>query len=90
MKNQDIETIHRVVSKVRQDKEVSIGYMKSWERDAMMRDEGRQEGREEGRKLGMQTVILNMLKRGMSDEDICALAECEQNMVDEVREKQLI
>ena len=42
-----------------------------------------------GKAAGMQDktriVISNMLKRNMSDADICALAECSQEMVDEVR-----
>lgn len=44
--NQDIETIHRLVRKVKQNQEVSINYMKSWERDAYFRKEGRAEGRD--------------------------------------------
>ena len=44
--NQDIETIHRLVRKVKQNQEVSISYMKSWEREAYFRKEGRAEGRD--------------------------------------------
>ncbi|MDE6213948.1 MAG: hypothetical protein K2M70_10800 [Lachnospiraceae bacterium] len=36
-----------MVDKVKYDKEVSISYMKSYERDWMMRNEGRSEGRTE-------------------------------------------
>lgn len=64
--NQDIETIHRTVSKVRRDKEVSIGYMKSWEIEAMRREEGREEGREEV----MGTLIESLQEVGISKEDI--------------------
>ncbi len=32
-----------------------------------------------------RTIVLNMLKRNMLDADICALAECSQELVDEVR-----
>ena len=47
----------------------------------------------EEREAGMQTgiddktknVVINMLKRGMSDEDILAIAECTQELVDELR-----
>ena len=46
-------------------------------------------GREEGRFVGLEEktrmIVLNMLKRNMSDADICALAECSQELVDEVR-----
>lgn len=43
---------------------------------------GYMEGIEEKTKI----IILNMLKRNMSDEDICALAECSLEMINEVRE----
>ena len=46
-------------------------------------------GKAQGRELGMEektkVIIANMLKRGMSDADICALAECNQELVDEVK-----
>ena len=34
--------------------------------------------------------VRNMLRRGMSDEDIMALAECSQEFVDEVRKNECI
>ena len=42
-------------------------------------------GHEKGMEDKTKIIVLNMLKRGMSDADICALAECSQEMVDEVR-----
>ncbi len=52
------------------------------------REEGRVEGREEGEKEKARRVVLNMLRKGISDEDICELAECEQAFVDEVKKEQ--
>ena len=49
---------------------------------------GREEGREEGRREGRQktrTIVRNMMKRGMSDADIMAIAECDQEFINEVR-----
>ena len=46
--NQDIETIHNFVNKVKQSKEVGINYMKSWEVEQMIAEEAREEGRREG------------------------------------------
>ena len=43
--------------------------------------DGRQAGREEGRR----SVLINMIRRGMSDADIIAIAECDQTLVDELR-----
>lgn len=38
-----------------------------------------------GIKQGTKSIVVNMLKRGMSDEDICALAECTAGYVDSIR-----
>lgn len=55
--------------------------------------ESKAEGRTEGKALGIiqgsqektKVVIKNMLARGFSDEDICALAECSVEMIDSLR-----
>ena len=41
--NQDIEAVHRLVRKVKQNQEVGINYMKSWEREAYLKHVGRDE-----------------------------------------------
>ena len=51
------------------------------------REESREEGFAEGRAENKRQIIANMLKKGMQDTDIMALVECEQKMIDEVREK---
>ena len=55
--------------------------------------EGRTQGLSEGRSLGMdektERIVGNMLRRGMPDEDIMAIAECGQKMIDEVRKKRV-
>lgn len=51
----------------------------------MDRADAREEGRAEGMEEKTKNIVLNMLKRGMSDADICALAECNQEFVDKVR-----
>jgi len=43
------------------------------------------DGKEEGMEEKTRSIVLNMLKRNMSDEDICALAECEQEFVDNIK-----
>ena len=42
---------------------------------------------EEGVEDGLCITIRNMLARGMSDEDIMAIAECEQELIEQVRER---
>ena len=58
---------------------------------------GRKEGRVEGQQAGFvkgkqtgadektYTIVRNMLARGMSDADIMAIAECDQDFIDRVR-----
>ena len=56
--------------------------------------EGLQQGLEQGLEQGMRKSMVhfvhNMLQCGMSDEDICALAECEQELIDEVRQNSMV
>ncbi|MCD7883296.1 MAG: hypothetical protein LUI87_06285 [Lachnospiraceae bacterium] len=44
--NPTLKKIHKAVEQVRHDKEVSLGYMKIFEREEMLREEGRDEVRE--------------------------------------------
>jgi ribosomal protein S15P/S13E len=47
--------------------------------------QGISQGTAFGKEEKTRQVIANMLKRGMSEEDICALAECNPILIDEVR-----
>ena len=76
-----------------QEGEEDVNMCKAWEDMAIdMKNEGLQIGRQQGEQLGMQKlqeknrlVIKNMLRRGYSDEDILAIAECEQEDIEQVR-----
>lgn len=50
--------------------------------------DGRAEGMTLGRSQGLdektRTIVQNMLKRNMSIQDICAIAECSEELVKEV------
>ena len=48
-------------------------------------EEGRRNGLAEGMEQKTMQIIRNMLKRGMAEEDICALAECGKEEVERVR-----
>lgn len=63
--NQDINTIHHFVKKVKHRKEVGISYMKSWEIDRANREEGRREGLEEGRREGLEEGRREGLENGI-------------------------
>ena len=55
------------------------------------RDEGRREGISQGISQGIEEntrrIVFNMIKRNMSDEDICVIAECTQEFVDKLRQE---
>ena len=46
---------------------------------------GKLEGRVEGELDKTKTIVKNMLRRGMADADICALAECDEVFFEGVR-----
>lgn len=54
--NQNIESIHRMVEKLKKNKEVGISYMKSWEREQLIRDEGRDEGQFRINQLNIKLI----------------------------------
>ena len=49
--------------------------------------QGIQQGKAEGIREKQAIIIRNMLARGFSDGDICALAECDLKTVEEIRRK---
>jgi len=52
--NQNIDTLHHIVEKIKSRKEVGINYMKSWELEKMHREEGLAQGFKEGHKIGLE------------------------------------
>lgn len=48
---------------------------------------GRNEGMRIGRDEGIRSVVSNMIRRGMEDADIAALAGCDQLLIDEMRKE---
>ena len=76
MTNQDIAEIHGYVQNVKHNAEVGVSYMKSWERDEMIRKEGREEGimKGENRLAGLTKLLLDggrleELNRALTDAD---------------------
>ena len=63
----NIQAIHNYVSEVKQDKEVGVQYMKSWEREALIREEGKEEGRQAGLEEGRKTGIEEGRKSGIEE-----------------------
>lgn len=79
VKDERIIELDKIVTEVKQDEE--------WE-NARMSIYG--QGIEKGELNKTKTFIQNLLNHGMTDEEICSLAECTQELLDEVRaEKQI-
>lgn len=53
----------------------------------LVEERGIEKGMERGIQQEKINIVLNMIKRGMSDEDICSLTECSQEFVDEIRKE---
>ena len=49
-------------------------------------EENKEIGRAEGIKEGLRCIVINMIQKGLSTEDICDLAQCETDYVEELRE----
>ena len=79
--NELLREIQSMVEEVKHDKEVSISYMKSYEREWMLKKAGREEGKTEA----LYTFVTNLIRRGMPDDEISALAECDLDYVSNIR-----
>ena len=75
--NEPLREVQSMVDKVKCDKEVSISYMKSYERDWMMRNEGRAEGLTAGKVEDIRTLLSDL---GPIPENITAKIENETNL----------
>ena len=56
---------------------------------ALGQSEGRTIGLREGKELGIdentRRIVENMIRRGMADDDIMAIAECSRELINEVK-----
>lgn len=79
--SEPLREVQSMVDKVKCDKEVSISYMKSYERDWMMRNEGRAEGKLEGRADGLAEAIKELLSDlGTIPEGIASRIDNEKDL----------
>lgn len=53
----------------------------------LIEEQGIERGIEQGIELKNRSIVFNMIKRNMTDEDICAVVECEQEFVDKMRKE---
>ena len=80
----DLMSIHRMVQTVKQDKEVSLEYMKILERERMIREEGREEGRRDGYASGKAELIRIIRKKkekGISSTETAGFLEMKEEEI---------
>ena len=77
--NQNIEAIHNYVKRVKDDKEVGIQYMKSWEWEQLIEErataEGMAKGMEKGMEKGRQEKAIEIAKQLLGILDVPTIAE---------------
>lgn len=83
----ELKEIHRMVQQVkkdREDREVSLEYMKIFERERMIREEGREEGYVSGEEAAKIGIIRRKIEKGLSAPEIAEMLEAEESYVKEV------
>ena len=83
--SETIQRIHRMVTEIKRDKEASIEYMKAYERERMIREEGIERGREEN----LRECIEKMAQNGLSADEIVKILEVDRDIVLECFENNL-
>ena len=71
VKNDTLRTIHSMVSVVKQNKKVSVEYMKIYEKEQMLREIGF----EEGQSKKVIELVRKKLAKGYSAEEIADMLE---------------
>lgn len=69
-KTDKLKQLHKMVAAVKRDKEVGLAYMKSFERDKIAREEGRQEGESIGVTKSIISLTCKKIKKGKTSEEI--------------------
>ena len=92
VKDADLMAIHQMVQKVKHDREVSLEYMKIFERERLIREDGYASGREDGytsgKEAGKEAELVEIIRRkqqkGLSADDIAEWLELDKEYVEKV------
>lgn len=76
-----VKMIHKRVVEVKNNRNLEVEFLHLIEREREYFKAGKQEGVVEQQRA----VVKKMLSRGMSDEDICDIAGCSQEFIDNIR-----
>ena len=81
---QDLKYIHNLMTEVKEDEEVGVSYMKSWEREEYIRREGRKEGTIEGRQSLLVSLVCRKMQKNYSVPDIADMLEEEEIVIQRI------
>ena len=77
-----------MVQKVKHDREVSLEYMKIFERERLIREDGYASGKEDGYASGKEAELVEIIRRkqqkGLSADDIAEWLELDKEYVEKV------
>ena len=79
-KEADLLAIHQMVQKVKHDREVSLEYMKIFERERLIREDGYASGKE----AELVEIIRRKQQKGLSADDIAEWLELDKEYVEKV------
>ena len=79
-KDVDLMAIHQMVQKVKHDREVSLEYMKIFERERLIREDGYASGKE----AELVEIIRRKQQKGLSADDIAEWLELDKEYVEKV------
>ena len=72
-KGDHLKTIQKMVERVKKDEEVSLEYMKIFEREQMLINQGRREGIEEGRLAEQQNTERERIRADKAEAELQTL-----------------
>ncbi len=70
-KGSELQDIHKLVKEIKKDEEVGIQYMKTWEWEAVLKEEGRIDGRNEGRIEGeerLSKLVKKLIEKSLNKQ----------------------
>lgn len=87
--NKTLRDIQQMVEKVKFDGEVSVGYMKVFEREEMIREEGFESGQLKERENGIRLLLVSFKELGVSRENALAKVQEKYKLTAEEAEESM-
>lgn len=78
--------LHQIVTRVKNNEEVGVRYMKAWEYEMMIKENAIKEGIEKGRTQELVCLVMKKLKKGLEAEQIADILEEDTEKISEIIE----